>query len=52
VREWAYFKASKGNGGAIVRWEAYQDFGGIKISTERNSTGKFKLWFSNISITQ
>jgi len=51
VKEWVYRKANDSVPSMINTWEDYETFKGIKIAkVHKDSTGNFKLYFSNISV--
>lgn len=53
IREWNYRKGNAQAPTMTTTWEDYQSFHGIEIATtHHNSTGNFKLYFTNISVNQ
>lgn len=51
IREWNYRKSNAQTPTMSTTWEDYQSFNGIEIATtHRDSTGNFKLYFTNISV--
>ncbi len=53
IREWNYRKGNAQASTMTTTWEDYQSFHGIEMATtHHNSTGNFKLYFTNISVNQ
>ena len=51
IREWNYRKGNSIEPSMTTTWEDYKNFDGIEIATtHQDSTGNFKLYFTNISI--
>ena len=51
IREWNYRKSNAQTPTMSTTWEDYQSFNGMEIATtHRDSTGNFKLYFTNISV--
>ena len=51
VREWIFREGNSETPSMITTFEEYEDFNGIKIAKmHQDSTGGFKLYFSNISV--
>lgn len=51
IREWVYRKRNDSLPSMLTTWEEYQTHKGMKISTmHKDSTGNFKLYFTNISV--
>lgn len=51
IREWVYRKGNDSLPSMLTTWEAYQTHKGMKISTmHKDSTGNFKLYFTNVSV--
>ncbi len=51
IKEWNYRKGNSPQPTLTTTWEDYKTFDGIEISTmHRDSTGNFKLYFTNISV--
>lgn len=53
IREWVYRSGGSEENPFATTWEAYKDFGGMKISTmHRNEDGSFELFFDGIEVTK
>lgn len=53
IREWVYRSGGSEENPFATTWEAYKDFGGIKISTmHKNKDGSFELFFDGIEVTK
>lgn len=52
VREWAYRKGGVKEPTRISTWEDYENFEGLKISTNHEGPEKFRVWFTGIEVTQ
>ena len=51
LKEWNYRKGNTEKASMSTTWEDYEDFNGIEIAkTHKDSTGNFKLYFTNISV--
>lgn len=51
IKEWNYRKANAEKPSMSNTWEDYENFNGIEIAkTHKDSTGNFKLYFTNISV--
>jgi hypothetical protein len=51
IKEWNYRKANTPKPSMTTTWEDYENYNGIEIAkTHRDSTGNFKLYFTNISV--
>ncbi len=51
VKEWTFRKGNNKEPTMLTSWEEYRTFNNIKLATmHRDSTNKFKLYFTNISI--
>jgi len=51
IREWTYRKGNDSLPSLITTWEDYQVFNELNIAkTHKDSTGNFKLYFTNISV--
>ncbi|CAM3450873.1 hypothetical protein [Aequorivita lipolytica] len=51
IREWNYRKGNSEKPSMSTTWENYENFNGIEIAkTHKDSTGNFKLYFTNISV--
>jgi hypothetical protein len=51
IKEWNYRKANTEKPSMSTTWEDYENFNGIEIAkTHKDSTGNFKLYFTNISV--
>jgi hypothetical protein len=51
IKEWNYRKGNAEKPTMTTTWEDYKNFNGIDIATKhQDSTGQFKLYFTNISI--
>lgn len=51
VREWVFRQGNQADPSMVNTWESYKDFNGIRLSTmHQDSTGGFKLYFTNISL--
>ncbi|NGX83702.1 hypothetical protein [Aequorivita sp. KMM 9714] len=51
IREWNYRKGNADTPSLSTTWEDYEDFNGIEIAkTYKDSTGGFKLYFTDISV--
>lgn len=51
IKEWNYRKGNAVNPSMSTTWEDYKNFNGIEIATtHKDSTGNFKLYFTDISV--
>ncbi len=51
IKEWNYRKGNSEKPSMSTTWEDYENFNGIEIAkTHKDSTGNFKLYFTNISV--
>jgi hypothetical protein len=51
IKEWVFRKGNDSVPSMINTWEDYKDFNGLKLATmHKDSTGSFKLYFTNISV--
>ncbi|GAB5400630.1 MAG: hypothetical protein Aureis2KO_22150 [Aureisphaera sp.] len=51
IREWVFREGNQAKPSMINSFEDYEDFNGLKIAkTHRDSTGNFKLHFTNIEV--
>jgi len=51
IKEWNYRQGNDSLPTMTTTWEDYKDFNGIKLATmHKDSTGSFKLYFTNISV--
>ncbi len=51
IKEWNYRKGNAEKPSMSTTWEDYENFNGIEIATtHKDSTGNFKLHFTNISV--
>ena len=51
IKEWNYRKGNSETVSMSTTWEDYENFNGIEIAkTHKDSTGNFKLYFTNISV--
>lgn len=51
IKEWNYRKANAEKPSMSTTWEDYENFSGLEIAkTHKDSTGNFKLYFTNISV--
>ncbi|MEH6765644.1 MAG: hypothetical protein V7655_14160 [Aequorivita antarctica] len=51
IKEWNYRKGNANKPSMSTTWEDYENFNGIEIAkTHKDSTGNFKLYFTNISV--
>tara|TARA_R110002020_G_scaffold41067_18_gene121145 strand:- start:180 stop:881 length:702 start_codon:yes stop_codon:yes gene_type:complete len=51
IKEWNYRQGNTPKPSMSTTWEDYEDFSGIEIAKmHKDSTGGFKLYFSNISV--
>jgi hypothetical protein len=51
IKEWAFREGNDSVPTMTTTWEDYKDFNGLNIATmHRDSTGNFKLYFTNISV--
>lgn len=51
VKEWIYRKGNSEAPSMVTTWEDYEDFNGLTIAKmHQDSTGGFKLYFTNISV--
>lgn len=51
VKEWVFREGNDSVPSMVTTWEDYEDFNGLKIAKmHRDSTGNFKLYFTNISV--
>ncbi len=51
IKEWNYRQGNAEKPSMSTTWEDYENFNGIEISkTHQDSTGNFKLYFTNISV--
>ena len=51
IREWNYRKGNADTPSLSTTWEDYENFNGIEIAkTHKDSTGGFKLYFTDISV--
>lgn len=51
VKEWNYRQANSEAISMSTTWEDYENFNGIELAkTHKDSTGNFKLYFTNISV--
>ena len=51
IKEWNYRKGNAEEPSMTTTWEDYENFNGIEIAkTHKDSTGGFKLYFTNISV--
>lgn len=51
IKEWNYRKANAEKPTMSTTWEEYKNFNGLEIATKhKDSTGNFKLYFTNISV--
>lgn len=51
IKEWNYRKENAAKPSLTTTWEGYKNFEGIDIATmHQDSTGDFKLYFTNISV--
>lgn len=51
IKEWNYRQANAEKPSMSTTWEDYENFNGIEIAkTHKDSTGNFKLYFTNISV--
>lgn len=51
IKEWNYREANDEKPSMTTTWEDYENFNGIEIAkTHKDSTGNFKLYFTNISV--
>lgn len=51
IKEWNYRKGNSETPSMSTTWEDYENFNGIEIAkTHKDSTGNFKLYFTNISV--
>ena len=51
IREWVFREGNDSLPSMLTTWEEYQTHKGMKISTmHKDSTGNFKLYFTNVSV--
>lgn len=51
IKEWIYRKGNEPTPGVTTTWENYQDYQGIKIATNHQTSDEaFKLFFTNIEV--
>ncbi|MCZ4318041.1 hypothetical protein O4H26_03470 [Aequorivita viscosa] len=51
IKEWNYRKANAEKPTMTTTWEDYKNYNGLEIATmHKDSTGNFKLYFTNISV--
>lgn len=51
IKEWNYRQANAEKPSMSATWEDYENFNGLEIAkTHKDSTGNFKLYFTNISV--
>ena len=51
IKEWVFRKGNDSLPSLMTTWEDYEDFKGLKIAkTHKDSTGNFKLHFTNITV--
>ena len=51
IKEWNYRQANAEKPTMSTTWEDYENFNGLEIAkTHKDSTGNFKLYFTNISV--
>ncbi|MEZ4859484.1 MAG: hypothetical protein R2781_11810 [Flavobacteriaceae bacterium] len=51
IKEWAYRPKNQPEPSMVTTWENIQEVNGIKMATmHKDSTGNFKLYFTNLSI--
>lgn len=51
VKEWTFRKGNDSVPSMMTTWENYEDFNGLKLAKmHQDSTGGFKLYFTNISV--
>ena len=51
IKEWVFREGNDSVPNMVTTWEDYKDFNGLNIATmHRDSTGNFKLYFTNISV--
>ena len=51
IKEWNYRQGNSETVSMSTTWEDYENFNGIEIAkTHKDSTGNFKLYFTNISV--
>ncbi|WP_432412921.1 hypothetical protein [Rasiella sp. SM2506] len=51
VKEWNFRQGNAEKPSMTTTWDAYEDFNGLQIATmHQDSTGGFKLYFTNISV--
>lgn len=50
IFEWAYYKGGQSPPARVTQWEDYNEFNGIVLSMTRPSEGRFKVWFTDVSI--
>lgn len=51
IKEWNFRKANADKPSMTTTWEDYENYNGIEIAkTHKDSTGNFKLYFTNISV--
>ncbi|MBT0609099.1 hypothetical protein [Aequorivita echinoideorum] len=51
IKEWIYREGNSEKPSMATTWEDYKNFNGIEIATmHKDSTGAFKLYFTNISV--
>ena len=51
IKEWVFRKGNDSVPTMATTWEDYKDFNGLNIATmHQDSTGSFKLYFTNISV--
>jgi hypothetical protein len=51
IKEWVFREGNDSVPTMVTTWEDYKDFNGLNIATmHRDSTGNFKLYFTNISV--
>lgn len=53
IKEWTYRQANAEKPSMSTTWEDYEDFGDLSIAKmHKDSTGNFKLYFTNISVSK
>lgn len=51
IKEWVYRKGNDSVPSMVTSWEDYKNFNGLEIATmHKDSTGNFKLYFTNIEV--
>jgi hypothetical protein len=50
IFEWAYYKGGQNPPARVTKWNDYNEFNGIFLSMTRPSEGRFKVWFTDVSI--